>query len=53
MPKNIFIQKIVDKREVNNKECQYLLTINKGAKLERAEIFWKKELIEYLEEKLF
>lgn len=50
--KNIFIQKILNNKKASIKDCWYLLTINKGARLEGAEILKKKELLKWLNGKL-
>ena len=50
--KNIFIQKLIPNKEVANKESRYLVTINRGAKLEEATIMWKEELLAWLKKKL-
>ena len=50
--KNIFIQKIIKGKELNNKPSLYLVTMNKGIKLEEAKIIGKKELLEWLTENI-
>ncbi len=51
--KNLFIQKIILNKEVNNKPSLYLLTINKNIKLEKVKIMGKNQLIEFLQKELF
>ena len=51
--KNLFIQKIIKNKEINNKPSLYLLTINKNIKLEKAKIMDKNQLIKFLQKHLF
>lgn len=50
--KNIFIQKIIKGKEVNNKPYLYLVTINQGIKLEEQKVMNKVCLLDYLKHKL-
>ena len=46
--KNLFIQKIIESKDTNNKPFRYLVTININ-KLEYAKVFDKQELLDYLD----